>query len=63
MKFSLNAGTNFMKVMAPEEGVQVLGWSQYGHVLKMYLILESIILYFHTYMKTTERIVRLLMEL
>lgn len=33
-----------LKFMVPRTGVQALGWGQYGHKMKMYEILENILL-------------------
>ena len=33
---SMKPSTKIVKFMAPGSGVQVLGWGQYGHIIKMY---------------------------
>lgn len=41
-KMSMKPSTKFMKLIAPGIGVQVLGWDQYGYIVKMYWILGNL---------------------
>lgn len=40
-----------MKLMGPGSGVQVVEWTQFGHIVKMFLILEDFFLNFHIYLR------------
>lgn len=42
--------TKIVKFMVPGSGVQAVGRGLYGHVVKMYLILEN----FHIHLRTTK---------
>lgn len=56
---SIKPSTNLRKIIAPKYEIQALGWGQYYHILKIYKTLDNILLYSHTYMKTTKRMVKM----
>lgn len=42
--------TDIVNFMAPVSRIQALGWDQFGHIVKIYQILESIFLYSVVYL-------------
>ena len=59
---SMKPSTLIVKFMTPGSGVQALGWGQYGHIVKMYEILENLLLYSHIYLLKTKCMIMMSMR-